>query len=359
MIYPFIGALALVLLYSGLLRWGWRTRPTPPREPEPHPPVSVVVALRDEEEDVSGLLDALDAQTHPSYEVVLVDDASTDTTLSRLRTWADDRTYARIVPITSPAPPRKKTALTRGVDAASHDLLAFTDADCRPPPTWLSTHAAAHAATDNDTVLVGHSPIQGDGLLGTFAQYEGAVAATYAAAAIGLDRPYMAVGRNLSYPRSVFAAAGGFSSVSDGMSGDDDLFVQALHRQDVGTIRTLYAPEAAVPTSAPASWAAWWHQRRRHVSAGRYYSREPAFHLTLLHTSLIALWTAPLLLGPTTGVGLLATGLLARHALLAPACEDLGRGAALPAGLPLWEAGYALVHLVVAPIGLLSPPESW
>jgi cellulose synthase/poly-beta-1,6-N-acetylglucosamine synthase-like glycosyltransferase len=355
----FGGALAVCVLYAILIGWGWRRgrqqAPTPTTDDPP--PISVVIAARNEADALPDLLDALDEQTHPSCEIVLVDDASTDDTTAIAEAWTDDRPHATLVQVTDPTPPRKKNALTRGVEAATHDLLAFTDADCRPPPDWLSLLAARHASTDEDCVLVGYSPLEGSGLLGSFVRYETLIAGIYTVAALGWGRPYMAVGRNLSYPRSVFDAVEGFSSVEESMSGDDDLFVQAVHRQTDVPVRALLDGRTVVPTDAPASWAEWGRQRRRHVSAGRHYDWAVGAHLTLLHASLVLLWIAPFSLGKT-GVGLLATALLARHSYLGPAADRFDETDLL-AVFPLWELGYALYHVIVVPLGLLRPPDRW
>jgi len=359
----FGGALAVLLLYSALLAWGWRRsrRETPPAQPGDPPPISVVAAARNDASSLPSLLEALDRQTHPNHEVVIVDDASTDDTAEIATAWAEDRPHARVVTVSNPAPPRKKRALSQGITAARHALLATTDADCRPPPGWLSVLAATHAAADRPFVLAGYSPLRGSGLVGRFARYEALLEALYAAAAAGLGRPYMAVGRNLSYPRSVFEAVGGFGLDDDPsvpMSGDDDLFVQAVHRRGTAEVRALHDERTFVPAEAPASWRDWLRQRRRHVSAGRHYRWAVGLHLTLLHACLVLCWVAPLVLG-TTGLGLLATGLLARHAALGPAADALD-DADLLAAFPLWELGVALYHVTVVPLGLLwGPPDQW
>jgi len=358
----FGGALAVLLLYSALLAWGWRRSrrdPLPVSADDP-PPISVVVAARNEASSLPSLLKALDRQTHPNCEVVIVDDASTDDTASVATAWAEDRPHARVVTVTDSAPPRKKRALTQGITAARHDLLAVTDADCTPPPTWLSLLAATHAAADRPLVLAGYSPLHGPGVVGRFARYEALLEALYAAAAAGLGRPYMAVGRNLSYPRSVFEAVGGFGlddNRSVPLSGDDDLFVQAVRRHAAAEVRPLHDGRAIVPAEAPPSWRDWLRQRRRHVSAGRHYRWTVGLHLTLLHASLVLCWLAPLVLG-MTGLGLLATGLLARHAALGPAADTLD-DADLLAAFPLWELGVALYHVTVVPLGLWAPPDRW
>ncbi|PSQ78396.1 MAG: hypothetical protein BRD37_03080 [Bacteroidetes bacterium QH_8_67_23] len=202
------------------------------------PPLSVVVAARDEEADLLALLEALARQTHPRFEVVLVDDASTDRTPQIARDWIDalpddrgdeDGVTGRLVRVEDPKPPRKKHALTRGVAAARHPLLAFTDADCTPPPGWLEALARAHTAFAHDgddagsdrtsaaPLLIGYSPYrraEDASLLNRFARWETFFAGALAAGACGLGRPYMAVGRNLSYPRALFERIGGFAATS-------------------------------------------------------------------------------------------------------------------------------------------------
>ncbi|PSQ97966.1 MAG: hypothetical protein BRD55_00770 [Bacteroidetes bacterium SW_9_63_38] len=360
MLFLFGGALAVLVLYSTLLGWGWRrARPEdhPAISDDEEPPLSVIVAVRNEDDTLPRLLDALDQQTHPAHEVVIVDDASTDDTGAIAARWAEAHDHAQVVRVTDPQPPRKKHALTQGIEAATHDLLAITDADCEPPPGWLSGLAAAHAATEDACVLVGYSPLRGSGLLGSFARYETLVELLYAVAAIEGNRPYMAVGRNLSYPRSVFEAVGGFSHSEQSMSGDDDLFVQAVHRHTDAAVRPVLNSRTFVPSAPPDSWREWVQQRRRHVSAGRHYPADVGLHLTLLHASLVLVWLAPLVLGKL-GLGLLATGLLARHSALGPAADALDEPSLL-AVFPLWELGLALYHVTIVPVGLLSPPEDW
>jgi len=358
----FGGALAVLLFYSAVLFRGWRRsrRDAPAPSPGDPPPISVVVAARNEASALPSLLEALDRQTHPNCEVVIVDDASTDDTAPIATAWAESRPHARVVRVSDPSPPRKKRALTQGITAARHDLLAVTDADCTPPPEWLSRLAAAHAARDRPLVLAGYSPLRGSGLVGWFARYEALVEALYAGAAAGLGRPYMAVGRNLSYPRSVFEAVGGFGLDTDRpvpMSGDDDLFVQAVHHRTAAEVRPLHDERTFVPAEGPSSWRDWFRQRRRHVSAGRHYRWTVGLHLTLLQASLVLCWVAPVVLG-TTGLGLLATGLLARHAALGPAADTLGETDLL-AAFPLWELGIALYHVTVVPFGLWTSPDRW
>ena len=165
------------------------------------------------------------------------------------------------------------------------------------------------------------------GWLGRFVRYETALTATLSIGAIGHGRAWHAVGRNLSYPRSLWRRLGGFAPHADSLGGDDDLFVQDAARAGA-EIRYVLDPEAFVPSAAPETWRGFWRQRRRHASAGAHYARGVLLALGALQVSGLALWVgAPLLhlaFGVPWGWGLLAVRLLLQRAVLSNAWDALG-----------------------------------
>lgn len=356
----FGGAFVVQLVYWVALRRGFeRARLDADVAPDTAlPPLSVVVAVRDEADRLPTLLAALTGQTHPQYEVVLVDDASMDATPEIVRAWQRDYAHLRLCRIENPERPRKKHALARGIEAASHDLIAFTDADCEPPPDWLAMLAAYHAAASEEVLLVGYSPFRrAPGLFNRLARYETFVTGFLTAAAIGLDRPYMAVGRNLSYARSVFQRIDGFEHSRQSMSGDDDLLVQEVVRRGAASVRHVSDPRAFVPSEAPATWREGMHQKLRHLSAGRFYDRRVQRHLAVFHATGILLWVAPLGLG-WAGAGLLFVKLLFQGQVLRRAAHALRESDLLPFQ-PFLELLYAAYNAFIAPVGLLKKPKRW
>ncbi len=356
----FGAAFVAQVVYWLLLRYGFERaqRGPAPEAPPSLPPMTVVVAARDEAACLPTLLAALARQTHPRYEVVVVDDASTDATPEVVGAWARAHTFLRLVRLETPQAPRKKHALAKGIEAASYELLAFTDADCAPPPGWLATLAHYHAAAPGDVVLVGYSPFhKAPGLLNRLARYETFVTGFLTVAAVGLGRPYMAVGRNLSYGRAVFGRLGGFVHSLASMSGDDDLLVQEVARRRAAAVRPLFDPCTFVPSDPPATWRQWVRQKRRHVSAGRFYSRGVQAHLALFQATGIALWAAPLWLG-WLGVALLAARLLVQGLALRRAAYVFRERDLLPTQ-PLLDLLYAAYNLLLAPLGLARMPRRW
>lgn len=116
------------------------------------PRVSVIVPVRDRRQLLRRLLAALDAQTHTDLEVVVADDGSTDGSGDEA---AATFVHGRAVIVLRLTGGGAVAARTKAVAVASGDLLAFTDSDCEPEPTWLARLvAAAEAGAD---VVVGRT----------------------------------------------------------------------------------------------------------------------------------------------------------------------------------------------------------
>ncbi|AOW79435.1 FkbM family methyltransferase [Halodesulfurarchaeum formicicum] len=138
------GALLSDLYNRGFLEW------RPARDPEFQPPVSIILTVRNEADAIEPALDALADLNYPEYEVVVVDDGSTDDTRELIRSHsltADGN--LRLVPVGSDTEPLGIGASrNRGVSSAANEIIAFTDADCRPNRAWLSNLVPALATHD-------------------------------------------------------------------------------------------------------------------------------------------------------------------------------------------------------------------
>jgi glycosyltransferase involved in cell wall biosynthesis len=358
MIWLFAAALAVNLSYWVLIAYGLSRVSREAGGPEADQlPISIVIAARNEEKRIGALLAALEAQTHTGFEAVIVDDGSTDATAKLVEQQAahDDRFH--LIRISERNQGGKKRALAAGMEVASHDRLAFTDADCRPRPEWLS-EIARHAHQEPDVVLIGYGPFQAEpGALNALARYETWITAILTAAAVGLGRAYMAVGRNLSYPRNLFERVRGFESHLSFLSGDDDLLVQSAQRQGAPVVYML-SKESFVSSRAPDTWRAWIRQKVRHTSTGRHYDRGTQLHLTIFHVSNLAVWISPLFLG-WTGGAILAVRVLIQRGVLRRAEEAFHVDHYLMIYQPLLDIGYLLYNTLLAPAGVLFGGRKW
>jgi glycosyltransferase involved in cell wall biosynthesis len=114
--------------------------------------ISVVIPVLDGRDGLPSTLDALvDQHGVDDVEVLVVDNGSTDGTPEIA---ARHRIAPKVLHESARGP---YAARNLGIDAASGEVVAFTDADCRPEPDWL---AAGVAAVDAGADLVAGSIVQ-------------------------------------------------------------------------------------------------------------------------------------------------------------------------------------------------------
>jgi poly-beta-1,6-N-acetyl-D-glucosamine synthase len=283
LLFLFLAATAIQLIYWLFVfsRLAFH-RPSPPSSQPGKEPVSIIICARNEAENLRRNLPYFLAQDYPEYEVIVVDDNSFDKSLEILLAFQKKHPILRLVSVTADSR-GKKTALTEGIKAAKFEILLLSDADCRPASSkWVEQMQAA--LRDPAKIGLGFSPyLRGSGILNAFIRFETVYSAIqyFSFALMGL--PYMGVGRNLAYRKSLFYQAGGFAAHADLASGDDDLFVnQVADRQNTAVI---LSPQAHVFSSPKSTWGGYYRQKSRHLTTGARYRFAHQLALGLLSAS--------------------------------------------------------------------------
>lgn len=269
---------------------------------EKTPFVSVIVAARNEEMNMPALLECLVHQNYPIFEVILVNDRSSDRTPAIVEEFQSRFTNIHRIDIseTSKDMPAKKYALSQGIASSKGEILCFTDADCLPPRSWIRALVAGF--NEKVGLVTGYSPyvnsIPQKGtrvpilrrLFYRFIEYEEFKGATWSAGAIGLQKGWLCTGRSLAYRRKVFAEVGGFEKIKQSISGDDDLLLQLIRRETSWRIRYVTLPESFVPTLPPRDFAHFIQQRTRHFSAGKFFPISMKAFFFAFHASNLAIF---------------------------------------------------------------------
>ncbi len=198
-----------------------------PDDSVPMPPVSIVVYAKNESDNLSANLPALLAQEYPEYEVIVVNDGSTDESDNVLKRFEQDygHLYHTYIPEEAKYLSRKKLALTVGIKAANYDVILFTEANCRPmSKTWVASMARQY--TEQTDIVLGYCAYAGhDSFMHRFIAYDNLISGLQMLSSALIRRPFTGNGRNLSYRKSLFFRDGGFSKTLSLHAGDDDLFV--------------------------------------------------------------------------------------------------------------------------------------
>lgn len=215
------------------------------------PHVSVVVATHQRRDRLGRLLDALEAQEDPGrggFEVVVVDDGSTDGSWDELRRrQALGGLRLRVLRRDRAAGPA--TARNLGWRSCSGELVAFTDDDCYPEPGWLRALVAPLDRGDADLVQGVTRPER--------SAWDGS--GPFARTMWVLDEDGFYATCNMAYRRSVLESTGGFDERFRRPFGEDtDLAWRAI---EAGA-RTAFVDQALVHHEVwPSSW--WAHVRDR------------------------------------------------------------------------------------------------
>jgi glycosyltransferase involved in cell wall biosynthesis len=261
------------------------------------PPVSVVICARNELANLQKLIPLLLEQDYPDFEVVIIDDRSDDPMYDFMLAQKAEHKRVRLVRInyTPEGMNPKKFALTMGIRSARFENLVFTDADCFPDsPNWL--RAMAVHMTGKEEIVLGYAPyFQEPGFLNLLIRYDTFYTAVqyFSFAMAGL--PYMGVGRNLAYKKSLFMKLKGFYKHMPLTGGDDDLFVNRASTDD--NIAMCLDPEGFTHSIPKTTWYSWYRQKTRHLSVSRFYKSGHKTMLGLLGlTHLLFYFTLPAIL---------------------------------------------------------------
>jgi poly-beta-1,6-N-acetyl-D-glucosamine synthase len=267
-----------------------------PEDPASILPVSIIICARNEAENLKRFLPSVLEQDYPDYEVIVVNDCSEDGSYLILGNYLLQYPHLRISTVNKDPKftHNKKFAQFIGIKAAKNEILLFTDADCHPESDKWLANMASHFHEKTDFVLGYGGYISKNGLLNKYIRYDCLfIAMQYLGMAIrGI--PYMGVGRNLGYRRSLFFANNGYGAHNHLISGDDDLFVNSNATK--ANTRVEFRRESHTRSVPSADLKEWIIQKKRHLTTAPYYRFRDKFVLiiepatrVLFYSALIAL----------------------------------------------------------------------
>ena len=249
------------------------------------PTFSILIAARNEAENIPQLLRDLAAQTLPTtqFEVLIADDHSTDATAALVAAATQEMGFALRLVSLPPCQTGKKAALLAALQVARAPWLVCTDADCRLGPGWLAAYAALLARQPRANFISGPVLLTGPAtFLHALVGLEFAGLVGVGAACIARQQPTMCNGANLAYRRTAFEAVGGFTDNVHLASGDDEFLLHKIHAAFPGTAHFLADAAAIARTAAPPTLRALLRQRVRWASKWRHYQSVAPRRLALL-----------------------------------------------------------------------------
>ena len=330
----------------------------------PEVPVSVIICAKNEEENLRNFLPAILEQDYPDFEVIVINDASSDNTLEVIEEFQKIDPRIKLVDVQNNEAfwANKKYALTLGIKKAGNKHLLFTDADCAPQSRNWITEMSRNFQPGSSIVLGygGYFPQSGS-LLNKLIRFETLLTAIQYFSYAKLGSPYMGVGRNLAYTSTQFYQMKGFASHLHLRSGDDDLFVNEASTSDNTSI--CFHPDSITRSVPKTKFSEWFHQKRRHVSVAGHYKTKHKILLGTFYTFRILFWLMfAILLAfriyPEIALGILLIKLITEAIVYFKAGKKLNEKDVVWL-FPFFDLFLILVQLAIFISNLISKPKHW
>jgi cellulose synthase/poly-beta-1,6-N-acetylglucosamine synthase-like glycosyltransferase len=228
------------------------------------------------------LFSALKNLDYPAdkYEVILIDDNSSDKSYSNAVEFSENMTNYRVEKAINKKYPGKKGALDIGISIAKFPFILVTDADCMPAKNWLIGYSEKFKAGYD--MLFGLAPFkQNQGLVNKLSCFENLRSSLLTFSFAKANLPYSAAARNFGFKISAFKELEGFSNTLETPSGDDDLLIREAVKSKI-KIGIVDFDESLVISETENSLKEYLNQKARHTKT--------SLHYLPIHQALLGLW---------------------------------------------------------------------
>lgn len=249
------------------------------------PPISVIIAVKNEEYNIKNKVIEILEQDYPQFEVIVVNDASTDDTEYVLKGLSAIYPHLKVVNIVENVNKFQghKFPISIGIKSAKYEHLVLTKADCKPNSfDWLRHIASSF--DENKEIVLGYAYIENRaGLLNKLVRYDHAIRALNYLSFALCKNPYMGEGYNLAYKKGLFYKVGGFIKHYNLSAGDDDMFINQITNSK-NTAVVLTTP-SLVKFESYRKYKDWIKAKKGNIISKKHFKFSHRFLLNLLPIS--------------------------------------------------------------------------
>lgn len=235
------------------------------------PPLSIIICAHDESYNLRRNLPAILEQDYPQFEVIVVNDGSTDESDDILKLLSNQypHLYHTFTPESSRYISRKKISTTLGIKASKYPWLVFTEANCKPTSNQWLKQMARNFTPDTDIVLGYSNCKQTKGWMNrktTFDLFFHSV--RYLGYAL-CGKPFMGIGRNMAYRKELFFREKGFSNQLNLLRGEDNLFINQIANENNTRVET--SVDSIIEIQTISRLKDWKEEKLNYYIASNYF----------------------------------------------------------------------------------------
>jgi len=245
-------------------------RVQPPEPDTTQPLVSILIAVRNEENNIIRCLKSISELNYPAQklEVLIGDDASTDNTFALIQEYIRDKPQFTCIPI------REKLGRAQGkgnvlahlTKHASSEYFFITDADIAVPPNWIQNMLGG--LKNNTAIVTGMTTITGDNFFYRMQALDWINALGLMQIVSDLNWPVSTMGNNMLITRQAYEETGGYENMPFSVTEDIQLFREVL-KKGHGFLN-IYSPGVLAFSTPAPNWITLLNQRKRWMQGIRY-----------------------------------------------------------------------------------------
>ncbi|MBU1115822.1 MAG: glycosyltransferase [Bacteroidetes bacterium] len=347
----FLIILSIYFVFTAVVIIG-ASKTFPKLEDDKLPSVSIIVAARNEEQNILECIESLDKLEFPEnkIEIILVDDNSTDKTGQIIDEFIFGKPkFRKIISSKKKGDLKGKTlAISNGIEIASNEIILTTDADCVVAPTWAKRIASYYV--DDSVAIVNGMTNQFE--IDSFSAMQSVdfiYLLSTASGAINIGKPMSCIGNNMSYRKSAYEEVGGYEGLEFSVTEDFNLLMAI---DSLKKYKIIYPidKEALVTSKACSTFKELYHQKKRWSVGGlemRFYG------LVIIGTAFLAnlmILISPFMFSKAI-IPLLTFKIIIDYFLIAPVHQKLGL--TLKAKHFFLFELYFILYVVIIPIILI------
>jgi len=329
-------------------------------------PVSVIICVKNEAPNLKIFLPYIANQNYSEFEIVLIDDHSTDNSLEIMRSFQKkintDLRSVKIITIDKENSKGKKNALNIGIRASRFEHLLLTDADCKPmSESWIDQMASCFSS--DKSIVLGYGAYRKieNSFLNKIIRFETLFTAIQYFSYSVTGMPYMGVGRNIAYKKSDFLKVKGFESHSRVISGDDDLLINEIATSQ--NTELCVSKDSFTISEPKTNFKDWIDQKRRHITTASHYKKTHKLLLGIFYVSQLLFWFLPIVLlilnlNLVFVLVLIAIRFTAWYSVITISAHKLDEKD-LVRYAPIYEISIIFMQLYIFFKNKIAPPNHW
>lgn len=328
--------------------------------------VSVVICARNEANNLEKNLPFIANQNYQNFEIILVNDASTDDTLKIMEAFqikfSSSKLSILIKSIQKKETKGKKSALSLGINSASNNYLVLTDADCKPVSSNWIAEITSHINGEKEIVL-GYGAYQKieKSILNKLIRFETLLTAIQYFSYAKIGKAYMGVGRNMVYKKEIYTKNKGFNTHTHITSGDDDLLINEVSSKQNTAI--CYSKKSFTISKPETTFKKWLKQKRRHITTANHYKNLHKISLSIFFISQFLFWVLATILlvlqiNLTITLALIIFRLIIWYLIIGKSAKLL-QEKDLVFFAPIFEISLIFIQLYIFTKNIITPSKQW